>query len=623
MHRVPWVLQAFGILLAASGPASAQFVPASNPPFPVQAGQSPVSVVVGNFNGDSIPDLAVANLNDGTVTVILSDGKGGFTAGSAIPVGQNPISIATADLNKDGNPDLVVANESDGTVTVLLGDGTGGFKRAAGSPFQVGTHPSSVAVGDFNGDGYPDLAIANRDSNNVTVLLSDGRGGFNPAPHSPFAVGTRPSSLAVGDFNGDGHPDLAIANELDNTVTVLLGDGTGNFNRATASPFAVGLNPTFVAVGDFNTDGNLDLAVTNLSGNNVTVLLGNGTGWFKADPAGPFAAGSAPVSIAVSDFNGDSIPDLAISNSGSNNVTVLLGDGAGGFKAAPGSPYATGSTGNEPYSIAVGDFNGDGKLDLAIANLASGNVTVLLNAFTTTPAMVSAASYAAAGPVAPGSMVSVFGTGLAASATSSIALPTCLDGIGVTLTDFSGAKNPLLLLYAGPAQINAEIPQNAATGAASFTISPSTACPGAVAGGPPTGPQKGSVTVAAVAPALFSENATGKGVAAAYLVTGGIQTAAFDCTETPCVTAPLIVSGGDSILELYGTGIQNRAKLSDVTVTVGSQALPALYAGPAPGSPGEDQVNVALPASLAGSKTVFVTVSVAGTVSNAVTLLIQ
>jgi len=632
IHRITWFLRIAGILMAASGPAGAQFVAAPNPPFPVQVGQSPVSVVAGNFNGDLIPGLAVANLNDGTVTVILSDGKGGFTAGSPIRVGQNPISIAAADFNKDGNLDLVAANEGDGTVTVLLGNGDGTFQQP-GSTFQAGTHPSSVAVGDFNGDGYPDLAIANRDSNNVTVLLGQPGGGFKPAAHGPFAVGNSPSSLAVGDFNGDGHLDLAIANELDNTVTVLLGDGTGSFTQATASPFAVGLRPTSLAVGDFNSDGNLDLAIANLNGNNVTVLLGNGTGWFKPDPSGPFAVGTAPVSIVVSDFNGDSIPDLAISNSGSNTLTVLLGDGAGGFKGASGSPYANPTGGQEAYAIAVGDFNGDGRLDLAIANFSSGNVTVLLNTFTSTPAMVSAASYTAAGPVAPGSLVTIFGTGLAAGATASGAQPTCLNGIGVTLTDFSGAKNPLLLAYVGPAQINAQMPRLVATGAASFTISPTTACAGAVAGGAPSGPQKSSVTVAAVAPALFSANQTGKGVAAAYLMTGGSQTAAFTCPAPPatgpCVTNSLAVDAGDAILELYGTGIQNRAKLSDVTVTVAGQSLAALYAGPAldtgPAAaiPGLDQVNVALPASLKGSGTVYVTVSVAGTASNAVTLLIQ
>lgn len=631
IHRITWFLRIAGILMAGSGPAGAQFVAASNPRFPIQVGTSPVSAVAGNFNGGLIPGLAVANLNDGSVTVILSDGKGGFTAGSPIRVGQNPISIATADFNKDGNLDLVVANESDGTVTVLLGNGNGGF--TAGSTTPVGTHPSSVAVGDFNGDGYPDLAVANRDGNNLTVLLGQPGGGFKPVAHGPFAAGNSPSSLAVGDFNGDGQLDLAIANELDNTVTVLLGDGTGNFTPATASPFAVGLHPTSLAVGDFNSDGNLDLAVTNLNGNNVTVLLGNGTGWFKPDPSGPFAVGTAPVSITVGDFNGDSIPDFAISNAGSNNVTVLLGDGAGGFKGASGSPYANPTGGQEAYSLAVGDFNGDGRLDLAIANFSSGNVTMLLNTFTSTPAMVSAASFTAAGPVAPGSLVTIFGTGLAAGATVSAALPTCLNGIGVSLTDFSGAKNPLLLSYVGPTQINAQMPPLVATGAASFTISPTTACAGAVAGGAPSGPQKSPVTVAAIAPALFSANQTGKGVAAAYLMTGGSQTAAFTCPAPPatgpCVTNALAVDAGDAILELYGTGIQNRARLSDVTVTVAGQALAALYAGPALGYgpaapiPGLDQVNVALPASLKGSGTVYVTVSVAGTASNAVTLLIQ
>src|ERR1039458_1289360 len=175
---------------------------------------------------------------------------------------------------------------------------------------------------------------------------------FTPAPGSPFAVGTSPRSVAVGDFNGDGKPDLALANESSNNVTVLLDDGSGGFTAAPGSPFAAGANPFFVAVGDFNGDGKPDLAVANWSSNNVTVLLGNGSGGFTAASGSPFAVGLLPISVAVGDFNGDGKPDLAVANEASNNVTVLLGNGSGGFTAASGSPFAAGAN---PYSLAVGD----------------------------------------------------------------------------------------------------------------------------------------------------------------------------------------------------------------------------------------------------------------------------
>src|SRR5208283_737119 len=132
------------------------------------------------------------------------------------------------------------------------------------------------------------------------------------------------------------------------------------FTPAPGSPFTVGSGPQSVAVGDFNGDGKLDLAIANRGSNTVTVLLGNGTGGFKAAPGSPFPAGTQPYSVAVGDFNGDGKLDLAIANAGGNNVTILLGNGAGGFVEAPNSPFPAGT---QPYSVAVGDFNGNGKRD--------------------------------------------------------------------------------------------------------------------------------------------------------------------------------------------------------------------------------------------------------------------
>jgi hypothetical protein len=240
--------------------------------------------------------------------------------------------------------------------------------------FAAGTNPISVAVGDFNGDGVQDLAVANQGTpplfadGSVSVLLGNGDGTFQ-APLS-FAVGIRPFSVAVGDFNGDGAPDLAVANIGSHNVSVLLGNGDGTFQAA--QNFATRFLPISVAVGDFNGDGAPDLAVANSGSDNVSVLLGNGDGTFQA--AQNFATDSGPYSVAVGDFNGDGVADLAVANLNSDNVSVLLGKGDGTFQAAVNF-----ATGGGPVSVAVGDFNGDGRPDLAVANFRSNNVSVLIN----------------------------------------------------------------------------------------------------------------------------------------------------------------------------------------------------------------------------------------------------
>ena len=179
---------------------------------------------------------------------------------SPFGVGAGPFSVAVGDFNLDGKPDLATANSDSNNVTILLGNGMGGFTQPAGSPVGAGASPFSVAVGDFNLDGKPDLASANQDSNNVTILLGDGMGGFTQPSSSPVGAGFAPRSVAVGDFNLDGKPDLATANSVSGNVTILLGDGMGGFTQPSSSPVGVGTEPQSVAVGDFNLDGKPDLA---------------------------------------------------------------------------------------------------------------------------------------------------------------------------------------------------------------------------------------------------------------------------------------------------------------------------------------------------------------------------
>jgi hypothetical protein len=284
--------------------------------------------------------------------------------------------VAAGDFNGDRKLDVAVTNTDDNNVTVLLGDGTGNLPVALG-PFPAGCGPASIAMGDFNEDGKPDLAVqdaAPSGSPTPIVLLGDGIGRFSSRSSAACNQSTAPgrASVAVGDFNGDGKQDLAAVSNFGGLV-VLLGDGAGNFTAVPNSP-AVGSDRGLVVVEDFNGDGKQDLALGGTAGG-VMLLLGDGAGGFTAAPSSPFLTGFVIQSLAVGDFDGEGWPDLAVQD-GSNGVTVLLGDGTGNFTTPSGAGwFAVGpvsSTG--PSSMAVADFNGDGRPDLAVPANSSNNV---------------------------------------------------------------------------------------------------------------------------------------------------------------------------------------------------------------------------------------------------------
>jgi len=350
-------------------------------------GINPGDIAVGDFNGDGRLDMAVPNCADGTVTVLLGNGDGTFTAasGSPITVGSEPCFVAVGDFRGSGSLDLAVANYGNGTITILQGNGDGTFTASPQGPISVGNFPGSMVVGDFNGDGHLDLAVTNDPNSDtagtVTVLLGNGDGTFTAASGSPVKVGSNPISIAIGDFNGDGTSDLAVSNWADNTVTILLGNGDGTFAPASGSPITAGSGPYTIAVADLDGDGNLDLAIANDEVYSVVTMMGNGDGTFK--PLTTIATPIAADAIAVGDFNGDGIPDLAISAHSSNTVAALLGNGDGTFSTYT-IPFNIGSA--PSYSVAAGDFNGDGVSDLAVANqgfnmstwtAVNGTITIL------------------------------------------------------------------------------------------------------------------------------------------------------------------------------------------------------------------------------------------------------
>ena len=331
-------------------------------------GVGPRSVTSADVNGDGHIDLAVANSDSDSVSVLLGDGTGSFAAKVDYATGSGSISVTSADVNGDGHVDLAVANMKADTVSVLLGDGTGSF--AAKVDYTTGSGPTSVTSADVNGDGFVDLAVANIFSDTVSVLLGDGTGSF--AAKVDYATGSGPNAVISTDVNGDGHVDLAVANGSPHTVSVLLGDGTGSF--AAKVDYATGSTPHSVISTDVNGDGHVDLAVANIFSDTVSVLLGDGTGSFAAKV--DYATGSLPTSVTSADVNGDGHVDLAVANIFSGTVSVLLGDGTGSFAAKV--DYATGS-GSGPTSVTSADVNGDGFVDLAVASREADTVSVLLN----------------------------------------------------------------------------------------------------------------------------------------------------------------------------------------------------------------------------------------------------
>ena len=382
-------------------------------------GYTAVSVIAGDFDGDGETDLAVANqcqgsssCNNGSVGVLLGKGDGTFQpAKNYASGGNNTVALAARDLNGDGRTDLLLANQcqiagncSDGSVSVLMGNGDGTFQPPQ-NYVSDGVFAQSIETGDWNGDKKPDLVIVNQCQNGsncsgtVTVLLGNGDGTFQ-VPPSYGSGGYDADSLAVGDLNGDGKLDLVVTNLCQSSncsrgnngsVSVLLGKGDGTFQPAQAYATG-GFGSSSVAIGDFNGDGNLDVVVANQcgagnckGGGSVSVLLGNGNGTLQA--AKTYSSGAyTALSVAIADFNKDGNLDLVVANQcqatncENGAVSVLLGNGNGTFQ--PAQTYASG--GYYSNSVVVGDFNGDGNPDLALASQCqdstcqNGGASVLL-----------------------------------------------------------------------------------------------------------------------------------------------------------------------------------------------------------------------------------------------------
>jgi len=361
------------IILSQSSASTVSFY--SAPTYSV--GAYPLSIAKEDFNADGIIDLVTANYYDNNIAVLLGNGDGSFSTAATYGVGTSPTTVITADFNRDGKVDFAISNRSSHDISVLIGNGDGTFQPALN--YQTGYGVYGLKAADFNGDGWMDLVATSDVSDYLYVLLNDGHGTFLPA--TSYIVRDNPSDVAVGDFNGDGIMDIVAvsydeANDYSSTLTVLIGTGDGTFQNGVEYP--VGPRAAWVAVSDLDLDGKPDVIVANAGGNspanytpgNISVLLGNGDGTFQNALA--YKAGIRPFRGAIGDFNGDGMADIAVANATGNDVSILLNDGSGSF----GTPTNYGA-GIRPSVIVVADVDGDGIADLAIDNRESNNVSIL------------------------------------------------------------------------------------------------------------------------------------------------------------------------------------------------------------------------------------------------------
>ena len=593
LDRWTWVILA---LVFAGAPLLAQspfFVNFSRVPVP----GGPSSIALGDFNGDRVTDLAVADADSGMVSILLGSGNGFFLPPRNVAAGNGAGYIVAADFNGDGLPDLAVANSGAGTVSILLNNGDATFRPATNLPV---AGANTLVAADFNSDGILDLAVTGASSNNVSIFLGLGN-GMTFRPPMTFPAGSSPVSMVAGDLDGDGRLDLAVASSSSSTITILLGNGNGTFRFAPNA--AAGGNPVYLVLADVDGDGRADLVTVN-TGGSISVMTALGSAIYR--PPLNTVTGATPSFLALADFNGDGKLDAAVANSNGHSILVLVGSGNGTFQ-----PPRAFATDGGPSWIVVDDFNNDGERDMVVANRSGNTIQILLQSTAAQPPAITntsignAASYQS-GTVAPGELVTIFGTTLGPAQLVSLHLDKS-GGVATTLGQtqvlFDGIAAPLLYVSAG--QVGAVVP---------YEVSGSTQIRVTASGG-----QSNTVTLPVVPtlPGLFTKGSTGSGQGAIVNQNGTVNSDANPASPGDVV---LIYGTGEGQTDPPGidgsvTGANPPQPLAAVSATIGGVPASVKYDGAAPGFvAGVFQINVKIPKDApSGDLPVVITIGNAAT----------
>lgn len=412
------------LVLAAASPASAA-VPFTTSSIPVT---KPMGLAAGDVDGNGTADLVTANSVEQKASVLLGNGAGVFAAGlgSPLAMGGNTPSVALGDLNHDGRADLVLPTYTTGIsvdsnqVEIML-SGPSGFAPAAN--LTAGNGTSDATIADFNGDTHPDIAISNAVDDTLSVFLGDGTGGAFAAAPGPYTVASR--DMVTGDFNGDGDTDIAALLTQQGTLRILSGDGSGSFTVWPA--VSVGTAYNGLVATDYDSDGDLDIVTSGGGGTGTIVTLRNdGGGTLDVVNTQPRPSGP-PLTIASGDFDNDGHPDIAVAQTGaSGKVAVLPGDGSGAF--GPATEWTTAAS---PFTLVATDVDGDHRPDLAVTNYGGNQVTVLRNRAVPAGALTGTTDFGAVTVGESGTQTFT----VSSSGTAALAIGTrTLTGAGFTVT---------------------------------------------------------------------------------------------------------------------------------------------------------------------------------------------